>query len=388
MLRPKEDAAMATTVLVGTTKGAFLVGADDGEVRGPFCDGWPINHVVADQTTGDIFAAGGNGFFGAGIFRSSDQGKSWHLSKLAKGDLDDWAAADPDMAKMFGYVAHETHFDGQVDAVWSLHADQGRVWAGVKPANLFASDDAGASWAMNDALSGFEGREDWNPGAAGLILHTIVQSPDDTARLWLGVSAAGVFATEDGGASWERRNRMSNADHAVHHHHPAAPSGGETGHCVHNIQRAPGAGDVLYQQNHHGVFRSPDGGRSWDDVTDGLPSHFGFPMGVHPEDPNVIWTLPLNGDAAGRYPPDASAAVWKSVDGGQTWTDKREGLPQGACYFTVLRQAMAVGQGTPARIWFGTNTGSIFASDDEGESWSELARHLPTVLSVEVLETV
>ena len=204
--------------------------------------------------------------------------------------------------------------------------------------------------------------------------------------MWVGISAAGVFATEDGGKTWERRNRLSNAEACAHHDHPAAPRNGETGHCVHNMMRAPGSEDVLYQQNHHGVWRSSDGGRSWDDIGQGLPSTFGFPIRVHPRDPQMIWTLPLNGDSAGRYPPDAAAAVWKSTDGGATWADKRAGLPQTACFFTVLRQAMGGDAQDPAGIYFGTNSGSVFASLDEGESWSEVARHLPTVLAIEVLD--
>ena len=258
-------AADGLVVLVGTTKGAFVI-SDSGDrdgwtLAGPFCEGWPINHVVGDPDSGMIWAGGGGDFHGAG-----------------------------------------------------------------------------------------------------------------------------VFASEDGGQTWERRNRLSNAGAHVHHDHPAAPRDGETGHCVHNMMRAPGVDDVLYQQNHHGVWRSGDGGRSWEDVTAGLPSTFGFPIRVHPRDPATIWTLPLNGDMAGRYPPGAAAAVWRSRDAGQSWTDLREGLPQEACFFTVLRQAMAGDRRDPAGVYFGTNSGSVFASRDEGDTWREIARHLPTILAVEVMD--
>ena len=380
---------MATTIMVGTTKGAFLLRSGDGRqswtVTGPLCDGWPINHVVGDPRTGRLWAAGGGDWHGAGVWRSEDDGASWTLSKLSNGQFDEWAANDPQMAEMFDWEPVEAPFSGEVAAIWSLHHAHDTLYAGAKPATLFASRDGGASWARIDGLSNHPSRDSWNPGAAGLVLHTIVSDPEEPGKLWLGISAAGVFATEDGGATWERRNRLSNEEPCTHHPHPAAPRDGETGHCVHNLVRASGH-DLLYQQNHHGVYRSPDGGRNWHDITTGLPSTFGFPIAVHPRDTRTIWVLPLNSDIAGRYPPDASAAVWKSVDGGDSWADKRAGLPAENCYFTVLRQAMATDTATPAGVYFGTNTGSVFASRDEGESWDEIARHMPTVLSVEVMQ--
>lgn len=377
----------SVSLLVGTTKGAFILSADAGrdswDVTGPHCDGWCINHMAGDPHSGTIWAGGGGAFYGAGVWRSEDRGRSWTLERLTRGQMDDWAANDPGFAEMIGWTDAPLPFNNAFEQVWSLGFAHGKLYAGTKPATLLKSTDHGRTWRQVDALTEHPSAKDWNPGAAGLVLHTIVFDPGAPQKQWIGISAAGVFATEDGGASWERRNRLSNAEACGAHDHPAAPSGGETGHCVHNIMRAPGDADLLYQQNHHGVWRSSDGGRSWDDITPGLPSTFGFPIRVHPRDPRTIWTLPLNGDMAGRYPPDAACAVWRSRDGGETWAALREGLPQENCFFTVLRQAMAGDTLDAPGLYFGTNSGSVFASLDEGDSWREIARHMPTILSVE-----
>ncbi|MCA0272554.1 MAG: exo-alpha-sialidase [Proteobacteria bacterium] len=378
------------TILVGTTKGAFLVdGGKDRSgwtVRGPFCDGWPINHVIGDAATGTIWAGGGGDWHGAGVWRSGDGGETWEVARLSKGQMDEWAANDADFAAMIGWTEEALPFEGVFSQIWSLGQAGDTLLAGTKPANLLASKDGGKTWERLEGLTNHPSSGSWSPGAAGLVLHTILSDPADPKKLWIGISAAGVFASEDGGQSWERRNRLSNAESCAHHDHPAAPRDGETGHCVHNMMRAPGTEDVLYQQNHHGVWRSANGGRSWDDITEGLPSTFGFPIRVHPHDPDTLWTLPLNGDSAGRFPPGAAAAVWRSRDAGRSWQPMRAGLPQTGCFFTVLRQAMAGDARAPAGVYFGTNSGSVFASLDEGDTWQEVARHLPTILAVEVLD--
>ncbi|KRE40210.1 sialidase family protein [Knoellia sp. Soil729] len=382
--------ASAIRLLVGTTKGAFVLDGDADRtgwaVRGPYCDGWPVNHVIGDPATGTMWAAGGGNWSGAGIWRSTDDGHTWDLTKLTTGEMDAWAANDPDFAASIGWTEGHVPFGDTFSQVWSLGRAGSRLYAGTKPATLLVSDDDGATWEAVKGLTDHPSSPEWGPGAAGLVLHTILVDPESPERMWIGISAAGVFATEDGGETWERRNDLAGPTDGEGQSHPAAASDGHVGFCVHHVERALAGGDLMYQQNHHGVWRSEDGGRGWADITAGLPSTFGFPLWVHPRDPRTIWTLPLNGDTQGRYPPDAAAAVWRSRDAGASWAALRSGLPQESCFFTVLRQAMSGDRREPAGVYFGTNTGSVFASRDEGDSWSEVARHLPTVLSVEAFE--
>ena len=353
-------------ILLGTTKGAFVltraVGHSDWMVSGPHCDGAPINHVIGDSVTGLIWAAGGGEWFGPGVWRSADRGATW-----TRFDT--------------GLVANAGEAD--IQTLWSLGRTSTRLYAGSKPAGLFESADQGETWAKVQALGADPAHKNWQPGAAGLVLHSIVSDPANDQKLWVGISAAGIHATEDGGKSWAPRNRRSNLETVTHGDHD---HGDEVGICVHNIVRAAGAADLMYQQNHHGVYRSPDGGRTWHGISAGLPSTFGFPVAVHPHDSQTLWVFPLNGDSQGRFPPGASAAVWRSRDGGQNWQALHHGLPDQNCYFTVLRQAMAVDDAPAPGLYFGTNSGSVFASQDEGDTWHEIARHLPTILSVETLQ--
>jgi len=339
-------------ILVGTTKGLFVL-EGGRKVTGPFCEGWPINHAIGRG--GEIFAAGGSGWHGAGVWRR--RGGEWSVSKGP--------------------------FEG-AEQLWSLCHDRDRVLAGSKPAYLYESLDGGESWRRLEALTDQPGADQWMPGAAGLVLHTILA--DQKGGLWVGISAAGVFESRDGGMSWVQRNRRGNR---------AGPAGALERHwdgeefrkedeifsCVHNLAFGAAEG-LIYMQNHQGVYRSRDGGAVWEEVTEGLPSTFGFPVAAHPAKPGVFWVFPLNGDSSGRYPVDARALVWKTEDGGESWAGKGEGLPERDCFFTVLRQGMASTEGGVA---FGTNSGSVYLSRDEGETWQEVAKHLPTVLSVEFM---
>jgi photosystem II stability/assembly factor-like uncharacterized protein len=350
-------------ILVGTKKGAFVLESDAArkswELRGPYCETWPMNHVIADPATGTIHAGGGSEWFGPAVWKSGDLGATWTHSSAG-----------------LAYPEGET----PIKAVWSLARSGGSLYAGVDPAGLFRSDDGGETWSHLGGLRNHPSRPHWNAGGAGLILHSLLPHPEDDRRLWVGISAAGVFHTADGGETWETRNRGTRADFM-----PEDQRYPEFGQCVHCLVMAPGMPDRLYQQNHCGMYRSDDGGRQWTSIEAGLPSSFGFPAAVHPRDPSTLYLLPLNGDSAGRYVPDGKAAVWRTRDGGETWEDLRTGLPQGNTYFGVLRQAMATDRLEPAGVYFGTSTGSLYASADEGDSWSCVAQHLPTVLSVETM---
>jgi hypothetical protein len=349
-------------LLAGTRKGLFLLESDearrDWTVRGPFCDGWPIYHAVHDPDSGAIYAAAASEWHGAGVWRSSDLGESWELSSEGLAYPDDGLR----LSKVSGLtVAH------------------GRVLAGAEAAGVFESRDEGRTWSLLSTLDGQPGRDAWNdpanqpPGHLGLP--GLLPHPDEPGRFWVVVQGFGIFETTDGGASWTPRNHGLRADWPI--------EDPEVGYCVHKLVMSPADTDRLYQQNHCGMHRSDDAGRSWSEITEGLPTDFGFAAAAHPHDRDGFYVIPLD-PGHGRCVPDGRAAVWRTRDAGASWQRLDRGLPQGDAHLGVLREGMAIDSLDVPGLYFGTSTGQVFASADEGESWNEAAGYLPGISSVEV----
>ncbi len=348
-------------LLVGTRKGCFVVESDDRRdwnIRGPYCDGWPIYHAVHDADSGSIYAAAASEWHGSGVWRSGDLGETWQLSSEGLS----YDGTDQKLSKVSG-----------------LTAAHGRVLAGAENAGVFQSRDGGATWSLLSTLEGQPGRPDWNdpsmqpPGHLGLP--AVLPHPDDPERFWAVVQGIGIFETTDDGGSWTPRNKGLRADWPRPHD--------EVGFCVHKLVMSPVDTSRMYQQNHCGMHRSDDGGLSWVEITDGLPTDFGFAAAGHPHDRDTFYVIPLD-PGHGRVMPDGHAAVWRTRDAVSTWQRLDKGLPTQDAHLGVLREGMAIdGEDVPG-LYFGTSTGQLFASADEGDSWSEIASYLPAISSVEV----
>lgn len=367
-----------TLVLLGTRKGAFILELDaereQATVRGPFCEAMPIAHLVWDPLQGALLAGAGSPWYGPIVWRSLDLGETWTQSSEGlrfEGESDSAEAADAADAADADSVSNAP----AVERIWNLTPAGDTIFAGVEPAGLFRSEDGGVTWAHVGGLREHPSRPSWQPSAGGLMLHSIVPHPNDPDRMWVAISSVGVFRTVDAGATWEPCNHGVRALFAAEEH-------AETSHCIHKLVQHPDRPDTLFQQSHTGIYRSDDRGTTWSDGNAGLPSTFGFPIAVHPRDPQTIWTVPLNGDDQGRFMPGGRAAVWQSRDGGESWAEQTEGLPQQDAYLGVLREAMAVDGHDPVGVYIGTSTGQLFGSRDEGRSWRLLADYLPGISSV------
>ena len=362
-------------VLVGTRKGAFVLTSDgkraDWDIAGPHFGGWELYHVKGCPTDPDrVYASQSTSWFGQLVQRSDDGGKTWE----PVGN-DFRYAGVPGTHQWYDGTPHPWEFA----RVWHLEpslTDPDTVYAGVEDAALFVSRDAGATWEEVPGLREHGSGPAWQPGAGGMCLHTILLDPTDEQRMTVAISAAGVFRTDDAGATWRPINR------GLHSEGIPDPDA-EVGHCVHRIAMHQSFPDVLFMQKHWDVMRSDDGGESWHEVSGNLPSDFGFAIDVHAHEPDTVYVVPIKSDSE-HYPPDGKLRVYRSRKGGDEWEALTNGLPQSNCYVNVLRDAMAVDQLDQCGVYFGTTGGQVYASSDAGDTWEPIVRDLPAVLSVEV----
>ena len=349
-----------SVLLVGTRKGCFVLESEDRRdwaVRGPYCESWPIYHAVLDRDSGTIFAAAASEWHGSAIWRSADLGETWEHSSEGLGYPDG---------------------DGglKLSKVSNVRPAHGRLLVGAESAGLFESTDGGETFSLVTTLEGYEGREAWNdpaqqpPGHLGLS--AIIPHPSDAERFWIIVQGFSLFETTDGGKTWAPRNKGLRRDWPADYE--------DIGFCVHKVAPASDF-DRMYQQNHVGMHRSDDGGKSWTEITEGLPTEFGFAAATHPHDRDTFYVIPLD-PGHGRTMPDGKAAVWRTRDAGSSWQRLDRGLPRENAYIGVLREGMAIDDRDTPGLYFGTSTGQLFASLDEGESWSQVGGLLPGITSV------
>jgi photosystem II stability/assembly factor-like uncharacterized protein len=361
-------------VLVGTRKGAFILTSDarreQWDVSGPHFAGWEIYHLKGSPVDPNrLYASQSTSWFGQQIQRSNDGGKTWE----PVGNVFAYDGV-PGTHQFYDGTQHPWEFK----RVWHLEpslTDPDAVYAGVEDAGLFHSSDAGKTWQELPGLRSAKGNL-WQPGAGGMCLHTIILDPSDPKRIFVAISAAGAFRTDDGGKTWQPINRGLKSPYEL----PDATA--EVGHCVHSIAMHPSRPDVLFMQKHWDVMRSDNAGEMWQEVSGNLPSDFGFPIAVHAHEPETVYVVPIKSDSE-HFPPDGKLRVYRSRTGGNEWEALTKGLPQSNCYVNVLRDAMSVDSLDSCGVYFGTTGGQVYASPDAGNTWAPIVRDLPAVVSVE-----
>lgn len=362
-------------VLVGTKKGAFILTSDGNrekwEVSGPHFAGWELYHLKGSPVDPDrIYASQSSGWFGQMIQRSNDGGKTWE--------------AVGNQFTYDGVTGTHQWYDGtphpwDFKRVWHLEpslTDPDTVYAGVEDAALFISKDGGMNWTELSGLRKHGSGSQWQPGAGGMGLHTIILDPSDPNRIYIAISAAGAFRSDDAGATWKAINQGLRSQYIPD---PTA----EVGHCVHHIAMHPSRPGTLFMQKHWDVMRTDNAGELWTEVSGNLPTDFGFVIDVHAHEPETIYVVPIKSDSE-HFPLDGKLTVYRSRTGGNDWEPLTKGLPQSDCYINVLRDAMAVDTMDSCGVYFGTTGGQVYASADGGDSWNAIVRDLPAVLSVEV----
>jgi len=383
-------------VLAGTKKGAFILESDEGRrnwsVSGPHFAGWEIYHMKGSPANPDrIYVSQSSGWFGQVMQRSDDGGKTW--STPGGEAVPTPGAMPPPPSNRFSYdVSPEsgapltTHqwYDGtqhpwEFKRVWHIEpsvTEPDTVFAGVEDAALFKSTDGGQSWHELSGLRGHGTGPQWQPGAGGMCLHTVILDPANPDRIYIAISAAGAFRTDDGGKTWKPINKGLRSQFI-----PSPEA--EVGHCVHHVAMHPARPDVLYMQKHWDVMRSDDAGDNWREVSGNLPTDFGFVIDVHAHEPETIYVVPIKSDSE-HFPMDGKLRVYRSRTGGEQWEELSKGLPEKDCYVNVLRDAMAVDKLDECGIYFGTTGGQVYVSSDGGDNWAPIVHDLPAVLSVEV----
>jgi hypothetical protein len=362
-------------VIAGTKKGAFVMTSDerrkDWEISGPHFAGWEIYHAKGSPVDPNrIYASQTSGWFGQQIQRSDDGGKTWT-------PMNNEFVYD-------GITGTHQWYDGtqhpwEFKRVWHLepsHTDPDTVYAGVEDAGLFKSTDGGNSWSELSGLRTHGTGPNWQPGAGGMCLHTIIVDPTNPNRIYVAISAAGAFRTEDGGKTWTPINKG-----LVSNYIPDPNA--EVGHCVHRIAIHPSKPSTLFMQKHWDVMRSDDSGGNWREISGNLPSDFGFPIDVHAHEPETVYVVPIKSDGE-HFPPDGKLRVYRNRSGADEWEALTNGLPQENCYVNVLRDAMSVDTCESCGVYFGTTGGQVYCSPDSGDNWDAIVRDLPAVYSVEV----
>ena len=386
-------------VLVGTRKGAFILTSDGKrekwEVSGPHFAGWEIYHVKGSTADPNrIYVSQTSGWFGQIIQRSDDGGKTWHQPGTPSGEPTSTPEAWPKgESNKFVYDTSAetgkpltTHqwYDGtqrpwEFKRVWHIEpslTDPDTAYAGIEEAALFWTTDGGKNWKELAGLRGHGTGPQWQPGAGGMCLHTIILDPRNPQRIWTAISAAGAFRTDDGGKTWKPINKGLRSQYIPN---PEA----EVGHCVHHIAMNPRRPGVLFMQKHWDVMRSDDAGDNWKEVSGNLPTDFGFVIDIHAHEPETLYVVPIKSDSE-HYVHGGKLTVYRSRTGGNEWEPLTKGLPQKDCYVNVLRDAMAVDSLDKCGIYFGTTGGQVYCSSDAGDNWNAIVRDLPAVLSVEV----
>jgi photosystem II stability/assembly factor-like uncharacterized protein len=377
-------------VLVGTKKGAFILTADgkrqNWDVSGPHFAGWEMYHLKGSPADPNrIYASQSSGWFGQLIQRSDDGGKTWNTPGGEKApEPGEFPTGQSNRFAYEGEVGTHKWYDGtqhpwEFKRIWHLEpslTDPETVFAGAEDAAIFKTTNGGKTWEELPGLRHTKGNL-WQPGAGGMCLHTIVLDPSDANRIYVAISAAGAFRTDDGGKTWKPINRGLKSNYEL----PDPET--EVGHCVHRIAMHRSRPGVLFMQKHWDVMRSDNAGDLWTEVSGNLPSDFGFPIDVHAHDPETIYVVPIKSDSE-HFPPDGKLRVYRSKTGGNDWEALTKGLPQKDCYVNVLRDAMAVDSLDDCGVYFGTTGGQVYCSADSGNSWNAIVRDLPAVLSVEV----